>query len=229
MSAVRVSTRRRRVDTGALDSVPGVTVSIHVGAWPGNAVRLTSDLRRLSMLLADEGITWSAPSRDTAVPPVRSAVRGFPASWIQDLKRIVALVETGAPVTPADCRGVHERGQALVREEAAMLSSHLICHSSAEGYFVPVDLSSPVFLPEGSGVAGGGVVGSSQGLMRELRRCADDLGITLDDDGTLGDAEAARVAALPDEHPFAVECVAWLALHEASRTSMATGHAVVLA
>lgn len=205
-----------------------MSVSINVGAWPGNAARLNSDLGRLSTLLADGGITWSAPPRDAAVPPVRSAVRGFPASWIQDLKRVVALVETGAPVTPVDSREAYERGQALVREEAAMLSSHLICHSAAEGYFVPVDLSGPVFLPDGSGVAGGGVVGSSHGLLRELQRCAGSLDIALDDDGTLVDAEAARVAARPDDHPFAVESVVWLALHEACRASIASGHAVVL-
>lgn len=208
-------------------SVTAMSVSISVGAWPGNTARLESDLARLSTLLAEEGVTWSAP-RGVAVPPVRSAVRGFPASWIQDLKRVVALVETGAPVTPVDSRDAYERGQALVHEEAAMLSSHLICHSAAEGYFVPVDLNGPVFLPEGSGVAGGGVVGSSQGLLRELQGCAAGLGIALDDDRTLADAEAARVAALPDDHPFGVESVVWLALHEACRASIASGHAVVL-
>ncbi|NKY38619.1 hypothetical protein [Cellulomonas septica] len=130
-------------------------------------------------------------------------------------------------MTPVDSREAYERGQALVREEAAMLSSHLICHSAAEGYFVPVDLSGPVILPDGSGVAGGGVVGSSHGLLRELQRCAGSLDIALDDDGTLVDAEAARVAARPDDHP-AVESVVWLALHEACRASIASGHAVVL-
>jgi len=204
-----------------------MSVSINVGAWPGNTARLDSDLAHLSTLLAEEGITWSAP-RGAAVPPVRSTVRGFPASWIQDLKRVVALVVTGAPVTPVDSREAYERGQTLVHEEAAMLSSHLICHSAAEGYFVPVDLSGPVFLPEGSRVAGGGVVGSSQALLRELQRCADGLGIALDDDRTLSDTEAARVAARPDDHPFAVESVVWLALHEACQASIASGHAVVL-
>ena len=204
-----------------------MSVSITVGAWPGNTARLDSDLAGLSTLLADEGVTWSVPL-GAAVPPVRSEVRGFPAAWIQDLKRVVALVETGAPVTPVDSREAYERGQALVHEEAAMLSSPLICHSAAEGYFVPVDLSGPVFLPEGSGVAGGGVVGSSQGLLRELQRCADGLGIALDEDGTLSDTEAARVASRPDDHAFAVESVVWLALHEACRASIASGHAVVL-
>jgi hypothetical protein len=114
-----------------------------------------------------------------------------------------------------------------VREEAAMLSSHLICHATIEGYFVPADLDVPVFLPEGSGVAGNGVVSSSQGLLRELQRCAGPLGIALDDDLTLSDDEAARLADLPDDHAFAVECLTWLALHEACLASVASGHAIV--
>jgi len=93
---------------------------------------------------------------------------------------------------------------------------------------VPVDLSGPVFLPDGSGVSGRGVVGSSRGLLRALQRCVGSLGIALDDDGTLADAEAARVADRPDDHLFAVEPVVWLALHEACRASIASGHAVVL-
>jgi len=204
-----------------------MSLLIDVGRWPGNTSRLDAELTRLSELLADEGVAWRAP-RGVDVPALRSTVRGFPASWIQDLKRVVALVETGAAVTPVDSVEIFERGQELVRDEAAMLSSHLICHAAAEGFFVPVDLRTPVFLPEGSGVAGSGVVGSSQGLLRELQQCAEALGIALDDERSLSDVEAARVAALPDDDPFAVESVVWLALHEACVASIATGHAVVL-
>jgi hypothetical protein len=172
------------------------------------------------------GVVWSTPV-DVAVPPVRSAVRGFPADWIMQLKRVVALVGTGAPLTPVDSRREYERGKALVYEEAAMLASHLICHSVIEGYFVPVDLDAPVFLPDGSEVAGNGVVGSSQGLLRELQQCAGPLGIALDDTLALSDDEAARVASLPDDDDLAVESVAWLALHEACLASVASGHAII--
>lgn len=107
-----------------------------------------------------------------------------------------------------------------------MLDSHLLCHSDCEGYYVPVAFDEPLFLPPDAGVAGGGMVGSSQGLLDELRGCAPALGIALDG-GELTDDEARRVGDLPETDPFMIEASVWLTLHEACRASIAGGHAIV--
>ncbi|MBG0827015.1 hypothetical protein HS041_04460 [Planomonospora sp. ID67723] len=91
----------------------------------------------------------------------------------------------------------------------------------------PVDFGDPVFLPEESGVAGAGMVGSSHRLLAEVRECAPAIGIRLEQDGSLSDAEADRVYALPQSAPFEIESVVWLALHEACRASVSTGQAII--
>jgi hypothetical protein len=113
-----------------------------------------------------------------------------------------------------------------VDDATSMLDSHLLCHADDQGYYVPVTLPDPLFLAADSGVGGAGMVGSCQGLLDELRWIAPDIGVRLEDDGTLSDAEADRVNG-EDDHPFATERMVWLTLHEACRVSIATGHPVV--
>jgi hypothetical protein len=63
-------------------------------------------------------------------------------------------------------------------DETSVLASHLLCHSDAGGYYVPVDFGDPLFLPEEAEVRGAGMVGSSQGLLAELAGIASPLGIS---------------------------------------------------
>ncbi|MEV4513213.1 hypothetical protein AB0K00_30090 [Dactylosporangium sp. NPDC049525] len=189
----------------------------------------TADLREeldgLSAALAGTGVQWREPD----APPVhtsRAPLLGFPYSWLHELRRVYALDRQDLPITPRGERGMTSRDRDAIDDEASMLDSHLLCHSDCEGYYVPVAFDEPLFLPSDAGVAGGGMVGSSQGLLDELRGCAPALGITLDG-GELSDDEARRVGDLPETDPFMVEASVWLTLHEACRASIAGGHAIV--
>ncbi|MFY1695550.1 hypothetical protein [Solwaraspora sp. WMMA2101] len=203
----------------------GITTALS-GIDDEGAARSRAALDELSAALAAEGVAWQEPY-DVAVPSTRPHLRGFPASALHRLRRVLALVDSATPVTPvADAAGF-AADRELIDDRAALLESHLLCHSDSAGYYVPVDLGDPLFLPAGTGVTGGGIVGSSQGLLAELRRCATALGVRLDPAGDLPDTEAARLFALPDDADFAVETQTWLTLHEACRASIASGRAIV--
>jgi hypothetical protein len=186
-----------------------------------------ADHDKLSSALAREGVVWQEP-HEVDVPPMRPCFSGFSYSWLHYLRRVLTLVDTQEPVTAIAGRDELDHYSDRIADQASLLSSHLLCHSDSDGYYLPVDFGDPLFLPEDAGVAGGGLVGSSQGLLTELRRCAPALGIRLDPDGALSDDEAARIGQLfDDDADFAIETTVWLTLHEACRASIASGHAIV--
>ncbi|MFD1325107.1 hypothetical protein [Micromonospora sonneratiae] len=184
-----------------------------------------AELDNLSAALAKEGVDWREPEGLPTLS-IRSTVSSFPYSWLHYLRRVLALVKQGRPVTAVDGRNGLDRDRSIIEDEMMMFDSHLLCHSDCEGYYVPVPFQAPVFLPEEAGVAGGGMVGSSQGLLAELLRCAPAIGIQLVD-GALADDEARRIEERPDSHQFAIESTVWLGLYEACRASIADGHAIV--
>jgi len=192
------------------------------------AAQFQGELDELSAELANQGVNWVEP-RGTLVPPRRANYGIFPYSSLHCLRRVLALIADDKPVTPLHGAELSPADEAQVEKMTQEAESHLLCHSDYEGYYVPVDLDMPVLLPEASSTIGGGMVGSSQGLLAELRRCAPALGIRLEDDGSLADAEAGRVFELPEYGQFFNESVAWLTLHEACVASIAGGHAIVFA
>nr|CEL19162.1 SCH10.02, hypothetical protein, len: 221 aa; unknown function, probable CDS suggested by positional base preference, GC frame analysis and amino acid composition [Kibdelosporangium sp. MJ126-NF4]CTQ95037.1 SCH10.02, hypothetical protein, len: 221 aa; unknown function, probable CDS suggested by positional base preference, GC frame analysis and amino acid composition [Kibdelosporangium sp. MJ126-NF4] len=171
----------------------------------------------LSAGLKELGIEWSAP-------PVREHLTGrathtsFGYSTVHFLRRAYALTKAGRPVTPVFTIPDMEQDSHVVADEAEMFESHLLCHSDADGYYVPVDFETPEVVDEQ-------FVGSSQRLLAELRFCAEPLGIRLAEDGTLSDAEADRINAL--DTPYQSEWQAWIALHEACLLSITSGHAII--
>ncbi|MFJ1704761.1 hypothetical protein [Kitasatospora sp. NPDC088346] len=184
---------------------------------------------RLHEALAAQGIDWREPEpAESADAPRHYA--GFPARHLTHLRRSYVLHRWEEPVTPAlTCDPAqYARDLRWIEDETSMLSSHLLCHSDTAGYYLPVDLDDPLFLPAGAGVDGGGIVGSSRRLLAELRSFAPAIGVRLDPDGTLGAEESARLAAHSPDDPFQAEAFAWLHLHLACRASLASGHAVVL-
>ena len=82
-----------------------------------------------------------------------------------------------------------------------------------------MDFDEPLFSDEES-------IGSSQRLLAELREVGPHIGVKLEADGTLSDAEAARLAGY-DDGPFWREITVWLTLHEACVASIAHGTAIV--
>ena len=172
----------------------------------------------LAATLAQAGITgYREPER---VPQtMRAHCDSFPYSFLHYLRRCYALLREGKPITVAEDDDALKVDDDLVEELSIDSSSHLLCHSDAEGYYVPVDFAEPLFSDEES-------IGSSQRLLAELREVGPHIGVKLEADGTLSDAEAARLAGY-DDGPFWREITVWLTLHEACVASIAHGTAIV--
>lgn len=106
----------------------------------------------------------------------------------------------------------------LVAIEWAQGRSHVICHADCEGFYLPIDFSRPIFAATDR--VPGGVLGSSQAVLRELAGVAPLLGIHLVG-GTLPDAEADRInGMIAAQGTFSIEQDVWMTLFEAARLSI---------
>jgi hypothetical protein len=200
-----------------------ITVGIleSVGDDAEGVEHFQAELAGLSQALAAAGVVWTEP----AGPPPATVDNGFPYSFLHYLRRVYALVDVGEPVTPTGGEAGLAQTESTVDSVMHMFSSHLLCHSDAAGYYVPVDFDQPLFLDDA--IEGGGMVGSSQALLREVVRCAAPLGIELSPAGELSTSEAQRLEMADGSDPYQREYVVWLALYEAARASVASGHAIV--
>ena len=104
----------------------------------------------------------------------------------------------------------------VVDDAGSMLDSHLLVHSDAEGYYVPIDFGDPIFDDE----LPGSMLGSSQALLRELVDVAPHIGIDLVDGRPTPEC-TARLRAIVDSGPVWREQVVWDTLFEAATLSVA--------
>ena len=173
----------------------------------------------VNQFLAEEGLPAHVEPREFGPAKKRLHVSSFPYSFLHYLRRAFARLSEGAPVTPVP-EGEDPTDDSYLDDAASMMDSHLLCHSDCEGYYVPIDFAEPIFDVEDRGLPGG-MMGSSQGLMKELIQVAPAIGIELQK-GELSDGEAAKIAAENDESkPFYIERLVWLALYENARVSIA--------
>lgn len=186
---------------------------------PEGAEWLREALRSANSLLAAHGL----PMHEEPIIPFDGASRcsldSYPYSFLHYLRRIYAYVVRDPkwqlqPVEddedPAD--------DPVVEEETMQMRSHLLCHSDAEGLYLPIDFEEVLFDEDGS--LPGGMLGSTQQLMRELLALASPLGIKLPN-GELSDSEASRLNDdVETEGPFWREKCVWLSLFEAARLSL---------
>jgi hypothetical protein len=106
---------------------------------------------------------------------------------------------------------------------------HMLLHSDAEGYYVPVEFDDVLFGNERR--IAGGMVGSSQALLRECERLRAALAIPADSDPDaeeLADA-AARQGDGDGWRRYGVEALVCVRLHHAAKLSVAQGAAIVFA
>ncbi|CKR85698.1 Uncharacterised protein [Mycobacterium tuberculosis] len=116
----------------------------------------------------------------------------------------------------------------MVEDVLYSSESHLVCHSDAEGFYVPVDFDEVLYSePDDDKQLAGGMLGSSYRLRDELVLVAPALGINLTD-GELSDEEVARIGRLIDaDEGLHREYVSWLRLYESARLSIAHKTAIV--
>lgn len=196
---------------------------------PEGAEWLQEELAVVNKVLAAAGLPPHAEPRE--LPPLRSraAIGGFPYSFIHYLRRAYAH-RANSPdwmATPVE-DGVDPSEDPAVEDVLYSSESHLICHSDAEGFYVPVDFDEVLYSePDDDKQLAGGMLGSSYRLRDELVLVAPALGINLTD-GQLPDEEVARIGRLIDaDEGLYREYVSWLRLYEAARLSIAHKTAIV--
>jgi hypothetical protein len=155
----------------------------------------------------------------------RSSVDSYPYSFIHYLRRAyahrVADPSWVATPFPADDEPMKDP---VLNRVANQLTSHLLCHSDAEGFYVPVDFQ-PVLFDETEEMPGG-MLGSSYRLRDELIYLAPALGIRLDG-SQLADSDAEEINVEEDqEEGVWRERLVWLSLFEAARLSIEHGTAI---
>ncbi|MFR9724484.1 hypothetical protein ACL02R_14130 [Streptomyces sp. MS19] len=158
-------------------------------------------------------------------------VAGFDYAALHLLRRAYLLHLSGLPVTPVkELDGDYQ--QLLEMFESAAQQSHLVWHFDHAGAYVPVDFPHP--LVNESLLSGGGPLGSSHGLLRELETVAPLLDIDPLNPPpapappagptTLDEPAAGPTAA---DGPYARERHVWLGLHAAATRSLAQGSMIV--
>jgi hypothetical protein len=118
------------------------------------------------------------------------------------------------------------RGQA-----AGMPFQHLIVHSDAEGYYLPVEFDD-VIIPDTSLEIAGGMLGSSHALLRECSELAQALELPEDlslEDEALFQAVENQGEGEAKWERYGIESYTCLALLKACGASVETGAAIVFA
>jgi hypothetical protein len=155
---------------------------------------------------------------------MRDHVSSFPYSFLSALRRVYAwsVERTGEALPSIGDDYVSSEDETLIDEVARTMESHLLCHSPTEGVYVPVDIPDPLFDDSRDPVFGDGLVGSSHGLLRELRDVAPLLDIELDADGALPNDEAERLLEEGGDQtePYLQEKTAFLTLWETGAASV---------
>lgn len=106
---------------------------------------------------------------------------------------------------------------------------HLVMHSDAEGFYVPLDFEDVIYPSEELGVAGG-IVGSSVRLLSECTRLAAWLELPLDLDPEseeVWDAADSPAVDGPKWKQYGKESFACIRLIKAAKVSIDSGAAIV--
>jgi hypothetical protein len=115
------------------------------------------------------------------------------------------------------------------RKEKKLSFEHLMKHSDAEGYYIPVDFSDVIFTRNKLKIAGW-MIGSTQRLYEECKKLAGYLELPLDlhheSDGVLTAAENQGQGKLKWQK-YGVESFTCLCLLRACEASLKTGAAIV--
>ena len=174
------------------------------------------ELAAIDQVLARAGLpAHREPERfETPLFELRRSCTSFPYSFLHYLRRAFAHARLGLPIP--DDEQLQPEHDAVAEDASMMLDSHLLCHSDAEGYYVPVDFADPIFDDE----VPGGMLGSSQGLLRELLEIAAHIGVPLSAEGRPTPECEAELQNIEDGAPLWRERLVWYALFEAASLSL---------
>jgi len=156
----------------------------------------------------------------------RCSLNGYPYSFLHYLRLAYARRNAdptwiAEPLPP----GAKPTDDQILKAEYRRQASHLLTHSDAEGFYLPVDFKDVLF-DRGEGVPGE-MIGSSFRLLEELVVVAPALGIQLHG-SELPDQQAAEINSLLQARTgLFIEKIVWLSLFEAARLSIEHKAAIV--
>jgi hypothetical protein len=194
---------------------------------PAAAQRMRNDLAQLGRFLLERQLpVFEEPATFSEPLKSRASLVSFPYSWLHYLRRFAAHVMRDPKWIPYPVEPGEDPAEDMVlRQMYRNLSSHLLCHSDCEGYYLPLDFQDIILDPTHE--LRGGALGSSYRLLEELILLCEPLEIPLRQ-GQLDDATAQWLAdQRPTGAPFAIERLVWLALFEAARLSTLHRTAIV--
>ena len=193
---------------------------------PEGAEWLREGFAAANKILADHGLP--PHSEPASMPPLRDrcSLSGYPYSYLHYLRRAYAHRKANpswvAEPLPSGAKPTDDR---VLRAEYQKQASHLLTHSDAEGFYLPIDFKDVLF-DRREGVPGE-MIGSSFRLMEELIFVAPALGITLQGP-KLPDQQAEEInRLLGAQEGHHIEKIVWLSLFEAARLSVEHKSAIV--
>lgn len=164
-------------------------------------------------------------------------------SGLHTLRRLAAHVMTGRPMPgPGGRDAAQDPILAALYDGEDALSllegpkpkdcptfTHLLEHSDAEGYYLPVNFDAVVYAPEASKIAGG-AIGSSYRLLEETEYLMHLLGVPLDldpEDELFWSASSNQGEALEGWQRYGIESFTCSRLYHAARHSLELTSAIV--
>lgn len=156
----------------------------------------------------------------------------FGYSGLHCLRRLAAHLDaTGRlPTKPGDLRAADDPILQRYYESASGSSfDHLIQHSDAEGFYLPIEFAEVLYPDETLEIAGG-IIGSSSRLLTECQRIAQILGIPSELDETSEELRNAADAQGESDilwKQYGIESFTCVCLIRACQKSLELGAAIV--
>jgi hypothetical protein len=191
---------------------------------------LREDFKAVNRLLVANGLPPHKEPEKLLRMKSRFKHLGQPYGWLQYLRRAVAHAIRGRTKLKPLGKGKEPERDRLYDDVLFSCDSHIVCHSDCDGFYVPVDFPDPLYddLPdEDPGCIVGGILGSSQAVLRELVLTAPLLGIPVVD-GQLSDKDFRTIHNEPEEGTALwIERQVWLEFFEEARLSVEYKTAIV--
>ncbi len=180
---------------------------------PEGAEWLEEDLLKINLALKEKG--FREHTEPKKIPETNmSCIEGFPYSFLHYLRRVYALNELGEKITPTNGE-ITEQDESIIEKVSGKLSSHLLCHSDAEGYYVPIEFNDVIFNSE----LPGEILGSRQKLFSEIIKIANLINIEVIDN-SISEITESELAEANENNPYYIERVVWFALYENCKNSI---------
>ncbi len=187
-------------------------------------------LRAINRVLQANGLPQHSEPESLPELKDRVPIGSIPYGWLHYLRRAVAYaMRPGKQFRPLR-EGEEPSADPVYDEVLCSCQSHIICHSDCEGFYVPIDFTEPLYdelSDDDPNIIRGGILGSSQGGLRELVLATPLLDVPLSN-GQLGDKDALAICEeAGGAHPHEVARFAWLLMFERLRQSVEYRSAVV--